>query len=78
MVAGFCIEGLTTPSSLALFVAFAVAFFTPAATARTPPPAATAQCKDGTYSSSQTRSGTCSHHGGVALYKRVFGVVPSG
>ena len=30
------------------------------------PPGATAICKDGTYSFSQTRSGTCSHHGGVA------------
>lgn len=32
------------------------------------PPGATAQCKDGTYSFSQTRSGTCSHHGGVATW----------
>ena len=31
-----------------------------------PPPRATARCNDGTYSFSQTRSGTCSHHGGVA------------
>jgi hypothetical protein len=30
-----------------------------------PPPGATAQCNDGTYSYSQHRSGTCSHHGGV-------------
>ncbi len=29
------------------------------------PVGATAKCKDGTYSSSKTRSGTCSHHGGV-------------
>ena len=29
------------------------------------PAGATAQCKDGTYSSSQHRSGTCSGHGGV-------------
>jgi hypothetical protein len=33
-----------------------------------PPPGATALCKDGTYSFSQTRSGTCSHHGGVAIW----------
>jgi hypothetical protein len=33
-----------------------------------PPPGATAVCKDGTYSFSQTRSGTCSHHGGVATW----------
>jgi hypothetical protein len=31
-----------------------------------PPPGATAQCRDGTYSFSQSRRGTCSHHGGVA------------
>jgi hypothetical protein len=30
------------------------------------PAGATAQCTDGTYSFSQHRSGTCSHHGGVA------------
>jgi hypothetical protein len=33
-----------------------------------PPPGATALCNDGTYSFSQTRSGTCSHHGGVAVW----------
>jgi hypothetical protein len=32
------------------------------------PPGATALCKDGTYSFSQTHSGTCSHHGGVAQW----------
>lgn len=30
------------------------------------PAGATARCRDGTYSFSQHRSGTCSHHGGVA------------
>jgi hypothetical protein len=34
----------------------------------TPPPGASAQCVDGTYSFSQSRSGTCSHHGGVARW----------
>lgn len=29
---------------------------------------ATAQCRDGTFSYSQHRSGTCSHHGGVASW----------
>lgn len=29
------------------------------------PTGATAKCKDGTYSFSQHRKGTCSHHGGV-------------
>jgi hypothetical protein len=32
------------------------------------PAGATAQCVDGTYSFSQSRSGTCSHHGGVASW----------
>jgi hypothetical protein len=32
------------------------------------PPGATAQCRDGTYSFSQHRSGTCSSHGGVATW----------
>ncbi len=33
-----------------------------------PPQGATAQCRDGTYSFSQSRRGTCSHHGGVARW----------
>jgi hypothetical protein len=33
-----------------------------------PPKGATAQCRDGTYSFSKSRSGTCSHHGGVAKW----------
>lgn len=32
----------------------------------TVPEGATAKCEDGTYSFSESRSGTCSHHGGVA------------
>jgi hypothetical protein len=39
----------------------------PTATAgNTDPAGATAKCKDGTYSKSAHRSGTCSSHGGVA------------
>ncbi|WAL68214.1 DUF3761 domain-containing protein [Amycolatopsis cynarae] len=34
--------------------------------AATAPAGATARCNDGTYSFSQHRRGTCSHHGGVA------------
>ena len=30
------------------------------------PAGATAKCRDGTFSFSQHRSGTCSHHGGVS------------
>jgi len=33
---------------------------------QTPPP--TAICRDGAYSYSRHRSGTCSHHGGVAQW----------
>src|SRR5260370_198025 len=32
------------------------------------PQGATAQCRDGTYSFSRSRRGTCSHHGGVAKW----------
>jgi hypothetical protein len=31
-----------------------------------PPPGASARCRDGSYSFSNTRRGTCSWHGGVA------------
>jgi hypothetical protein len=34
----------------------------------TQPAGATAECEDGTYSFSESRSGTCSHHGGVAQW----------
>ncbi len=34
----------------------------------TPPEGATAQCKDGTYSFSQHRRGTCSGHDGVSRW----------
>jgi Protein of unknown function (DUF3761) len=33
-----------------------------------PPKDATAQCRDGTYSFSKSRRGTCSRHGGVATW----------
>jgi hypothetical protein len=36
--------------------------------ANTAPAGATAMCKDGTYSQSQNRSGTCSSHGGVSCW----------
>jgi hypothetical protein len=32
------------------------------------PQGATARCRDGTYSFSKSRRGTCSHHGGVAKW----------
>lgn len=36
--------------------------------APTAPAGASARCGDGTYSFSQSRRGTCSHHGGVAQW----------
>lgn len=33
-----------------------------------PPNGATAQCRDGNYSFSRSRRGTCSHHGGVSKW----------
>jgi len=36
--------------------------------ANRPPAGASARCRDGTYSFSQSRRGTCSHHGGVARW----------
>jgi hypothetical protein len=37
------------------------------------PAGATARCKDGTYSKSMHRSGTCSYHGGVVEWLRAPG-----
>ena len=50
--------------------ALAVAAFAvvPSPVAGSVPAGATARCRDGTYSFSQHRSGTCSHHGGVAVW----------
>jgi Protein of unknown function (DUF3761) len=39
-----------------------------AAAVAAPPQGATARCRDGSYSYSQHHSGTCSHHGGVAVW----------
>lgn len=36
--------------------------------ANRPPVGATAKCRDGTYSFSQSHRGTCSHHGGVQTW----------
>lgn len=58
------------PTGMNRLVLLAVVFLAlavPAATAA-PPPGATAVCRDGTYSFSQNRSGTCSYHGGVARW----------
>ena len=49
--------------SLLLLACLIAGVSTPAAAA-----AQTAVCRDGSYSYSQHRSGTCSHHGGVARW----------
>lgn len=65
----------TAPTITTPFVGANTELPAPRATARatqrpTVPPAngATAKCNDGTYSYSATHSGTCSHHGGVAVW----------
>ena len=40
----------------------------PKASASGPPRGAKAKCRDGTYSFSKSRSGTCANHGGVAKW----------
>jgi Protein of unknown function (DUF3761) len=57
---------------LVLLVAV-IAGVSASAGASAPPPGATAQCRDGTYSFSQHHSGTCSHHGGVAKWLTASG-----
>lgn len=49
-------------------IALAIGVLAANAHGSTPPPGATARCRDGTYSFSKHRSGTCSHHGGVAQW----------
>ena len=51
-----------------LLVFFIVALPAAAQQPSGPPPGATAQCRDGSYSFSKNRSGTCSHHGGLARW----------
>ena len=61
-------RAMTRPRAALLALALVCGVFAAVATAgqdATPPPGATALCNDGTYSFSQTRSGTCSHHFGV-------------
>ncbi len=53
---------------LVLLVCLTIALALPTLGIAAPPPGATAQCRDGSYSYSQHHSGTCSHHGGVAVW----------
>ena len=55
-------------ASAVLFAAIGVALVPVTASGGSAPPGATARCRDGTYSFSEHRSGTCSHHGGVAVW----------
>src|SRR6266516_7292618 len=50
-------------ATVALLAAIAVA-----AAVASSPPGATARCDDGSYRYSHHRSGTCSYHGGVAVW----------
>ena len=53
----------------AIATAVAVALcVSPLAAGASAPPGASAKCRDGSYSFSQHHSGTCSHHGGVAVW----------
>jgi hypothetical protein len=51
--------------ALPVLAALIVAFAAVATATAKAPPGATALCRDGTYSYSKHRAGTCSHHGGV-------------
>jgi uncharacterized protein DUF3761 len=59
---------MTGVMRLALLLCLLAALLAAAADASSAPPGATARCRDGTYSFSKHRSGTCSHHGGVAAW----------
>jgi hypothetical protein len=54
--------------SLLLIALVIAGAFPVAAAVASPPPGATAQCRDGSFSYSLHHSGTCSHHGGVAVW----------
>lgn len=54
-------------SVIAASVAFGGMTFAPAVFAQAPA-GATAQCKDGTYSTAKTKRGACSKHGGIGTW----------
>jgi uncharacterized protein DUF3761 len=64
-----CLAG-SRALGLAAMVAFGLPDLAAAQQPQQPsvPAGATARCRDGTYSFSRHRSGTCSHHGGVAAW----------
>jgi hypothetical protein len=60
--------GFTCPASGHLVRSQAVVSTTSTTQAPAHPAGATAKCNDGTFSESAHHSGTCSHHGGVAIF----------
>src|SRR5437899_6848231 len=58
----FALAAVTAPQ------AYTLAAQQPQQPVPTAPTGATARCRDGTYSFSRHHSGTCSHHGGVAMW----------
>lgn len=62
------IRNLFSASCLATLLTFGLPLFITPAAAQGKPQNATAQCKDGTYSTAKTKQGACSRHGGVAIW----------
>jgi hypothetical protein len=55
-------------SCVAAVLALGMPLLVVPASAQSRPKNATAQCKDGTYSTAKTKQGACSKHGGVATW----------
>ena len=62
------IRRMFAASCVATILAFGLPMFVAPASAQGRPKNATAQCKDGTYSSAKTKQGACSKHGGVQTW----------
>jgi hypothetical protein len=62
------IRQLLAASCVTAVLAASVPFFVAIPSAQSRPKNATAQCKDGTYSTAKTKQGACSKHGGVVTW----------
>src|SRR5712692_9260085 len=62
------IRHVSSASCVTAILALGVPLLVVPASAQSPPKNATAQCKDGTYSTAKTKQGGCSEHGGVATW----------